>query len=222
MTASGAVPLTAKGGLTMQMAIAKPNKNDIRSARMRELILKETLNCIYEKGFQNTPTTEITERAGISRGALLYHFPSKEDLVAAALEHLLDQEIQRLRSVADSYARGQLSLDDFVDYLWERFSGRLFMITLDYLATARTDPVIQQTMKRVSAEFHASLNAIWVQFFSDKPGDEEQIQGTLNLTLCVMRGMGAQTIVRDDQRYFDSLRDQWKAVLKGMLNTGPK
>jgi len=36
-----------------------------------------------------TSTTEIVRRAGVSRGAQVHHYPSKEDLVIAAVEHLV-------------------------------------------------------------------------------------------------------------------------------------
>jgi hypothetical protein len=36
----------------------------------------------------NTTGSEIAERAGLSRRAQLYHFPTKEELFAKAVEHL--------------------------------------------------------------------------------------------------------------------------------------
>ena len=39
-----------------------------------------------EKGFAGTSTTLVSERAGVSRGAQLHHFPTKNDLVVAAVD----------------------------------------------------------------------------------------------------------------------------------------
>lgn len=38
--------------------------------------------CVIERGYANTTASEVAERAGLSRGAQLYHFPTKEDLFA--------------------------------------------------------------------------------------------------------------------------------------------
>jgi len=62
--------------------------NEARSARTRGKVLDATIDCLLELGYANTTTTLISERAGVSRGAQLHHFPTKAELVAAAVEHL--------------------------------------------------------------------------------------------------------------------------------------
>lgn len=201
-------------------ATAKPNKHEERSARMRERILAATLDCIHELGFQNASTTEIVNRAGVSRGAMLHHFPSKEILIASAVESLLEAEIADLRKIADAYAHKRLDIDDFVDYLWSRFSGRLFMITIDFLSRARTDAKLRAAIIPVSLNFHQSLNDIWSQFFTFKSRSPDQVRVLLNATLCLMRGMGVQTVVRDDTEYYQEIQDCWKSVLHNLLDEG--
>ncbi|PHQ71429.1 MAG: TetR family transcriptional regulator [Sneathiella sp.] len=199
-------------------AQGKPNKHVERSARMRERILTATLDCIYENGFQKASTTEIVKRAGVSRGAMLHHYPAKELLIASAIEKLLEDEIKDIRKRAVAYADGQQTIDDFVDYLWSRFSGRLFMITIDFLSSARTDEKLRGAVIPVSLNFHDSLNEIWLQFFKNNRKSPDQVRILLNTTLCLMRGMGAQTIIREDEEYFNEIGDNWKLLLHSLLD----
>ncbi|WP_169569396.1 TetR/AcrR family transcriptional regulator [Sneathiella limimaris] len=199
-------------------SIDKPNKQAVRSLKMQERVLNATLDCIYEDGMQRASTTEIVKRAGVSRGAMLHHFPSKEVLIAAAVEKLLDDEIDIIRSEADAYARKEKTIDDFVDFLWERFSGRLFMVTMDFLSSARTDDSLRQAVIPVSLNFHASLNEIWKQFFHYEKSSPDKVQILLNTTLCLMRGMAVQTVIRDDDAYYTSIRAAWKAILHDLLD----
>lgn len=202
-------------------SIDKPNKQAARSLKMRERVLSAALDCIFEDGFQKASTTEIVKRAGVSRGAMLHHFPSKEILIAAAIEKLLDDEIEFIRAEAGAYSRKEKSIDDFVDFLWSRFSSRLFMITIDFLSSARTDDRLREAVIPVSLHFHDSLNEIWSQFFHYEKSSPEKVQTLLNTTLCLMRGMGIQTVIRDDDGYFDSIRNCWKQILHSQLDEDP-
>ncbi|WP_261559284.1 helix-turn-helix domain-containing protein [Frankia tisae] len=55
-----------------------------RRASSRELILDAAVQGLFEDGYARTTTVAIQTRAGVSRGRLLHHFPSREDLLVAA------------------------------------------------------------------------------------------------------------------------------------------
>ncbi len=62
-----------------------------RSASTREALLDATIACLVEDGYANTTTARVSERAGLSRGAHLHHFQTRQALLAAAMEHLAER-----------------------------------------------------------------------------------------------------------------------------------
>src|SRR3954466_10209016 len=78
-------------------AVATRRTQEERSASTRALLLDATIDCLIEVGYSATTTTVIAERAGVSRGAQLHHYPTKAELVAAAVEHLADRLGEELR-----------------------------------------------------------------------------------------------------------------------------
>src|SRR5256714_5404668 len=62
-----------------------------RVAETRLKLLDATVECLAEVGYARMTTADVADRAGLSRGAQLYHFQSKAELVATAVEHLLDR-----------------------------------------------------------------------------------------------------------------------------------
>src|SRR5437764_3220914 len=72
-----------------------------RSASTRAALLDATITSLVEVGYANTTTTGIAERAGVSRGAQMHHFPTKADLVASAIEHLADKRVALARGQVD-------------------------------------------------------------------------------------------------------------------------
>ncbi|UWE10582.1 TetR/AcrR family transcriptional regulator [Actinacidiphila bryophytorum] len=59
--------------------------------RSRERILAAALEVFAEKGYHEATISQITARAGVSRGLLTYYFPAKGDLVDELLGRYLDQ-----------------------------------------------------------------------------------------------------------------------------------
>src|SRR5437868_11199266 len=72
--------------------------NAERSAATQTRLLDATIECLVELGWAGTSTTEVVRRAGVSRGAQVHHFPAKEDLVLAAIEHLVDRRIREFHA----------------------------------------------------------------------------------------------------------------------------
>src|SRR3954469_23741665 len=71
-----------------------------RSAATREALLDATLECLVQDGYANTTTARVAERAGVSRGAHLHHFQTRQALVAAAIEHLAQRRTRELLAAA--------------------------------------------------------------------------------------------------------------------------
>ena len=74
---------------------------------MRQRLLDATVECLVEVGWSGTSTTLVSQRAGVSRGAQLHHFPTKNALVLAAVEHLSEARRDELRAAAADLPRGR-------------------------------------------------------------------------------------------------------------------
>src|SRR5258708_9112574 len=73
-----------------------------KSASTRTLIIEAAIKCLVDLGYARTTTAVIAERAGLSRGAMLHHFPSKMDIVRAAVDYL---HAKRLRAFRKAMAK---------------------------------------------------------------------------------------------------------------------
>ena len=150
----------------MTTTAARPRRTQAeRSRATRERLIAVTLDLLFERGLRETSTVDIAERAGVSRGAMLHHFPTKEDLLKEAHRFLLNRETEAIRAMAAAIDAGDMDLDRFLDALWEKFSGPLFMITLEYVTAARTNPAILKALQPIAKDFNDSLDEIWERFF---------------------------------------------------------
>lgn len=191
-----------------------------RSTITRERLVQATLAEILEVGYHAATTQDIARRAGVSRGALLHHFPMRADIVLAAMDALLDDGTRQIKSVATDLRDGKLALPDFVEFLWSLFSGRFFYLSLEMITEARHDAGLRERMIPVVKRFHTALDEIWLAFCDPERRPPRQAQIVLNLTVCLMRGMGVQTVLRPDPGYYRDLVDSWKALLPHIID-GP-
>src|SRR5262245_66096898 len=73
----------------------KSSRIDIASIR-RDQIIEAAIAIIAEQGLHNLSLSEIEKRAGMSRGQLTYYFPTKEEILLAVFDRLLQLMYQRL------------------------------------------------------------------------------------------------------------------------------
>jgi AcrR family transcriptional regulator len=124
-----------------------------RSRATQALLLDATLACLEELGYARTSTVEVARRAGVSRGGQLHHYPTKAALVTEAVRHLFDRRhaefLEAFRRVQPTPPRVEAALD----LLWSVVRGPTFVIWLELVVAARTDPELAIEVNALSRDF---------------------------------------------------------------------
>jgi AcrR family transcriptional regulator len=175
--------------------------------------VRATLDLLISKGYAATSAVDIAAQAGLTRGALSHHFSGKDELVVEAFDQHLTMVTTDIRSYAGLVRSGSLSLSDFIDRVWTIMSGRFFMLTLEEITAARHNDYLRVRLAKRTRLFHDALDGIWSYFFTKTGLNGAEIEVMLNATLCLLRGMGVQTVLRDDPVYYRRLLQYWKSVL---------
>lgn len=185
-----------------------------RSAETVAKLLDATLDLLHDRGLARLSTADIAENAGVSRGALTHHFESKEAIVADAVSRQLRACTAALHRHAVAIRRTGGSSDDLVDYIWRMMNDRLFYVTMEYLPEARHNADFRHRILPVVKEFHEGLNAVWGELAEKSGVEVTRALVLMNATMCMIRGMIAQTTVKDDPAYFATLLDFWKEQVR--------
>lgn len=186
---------------------------DERSAVMRARLIQATLETILDCGYANTTLVAVASRAGVTRGAVHHHYASRDELIVDAISHQLREASAEIRQFARDAQDGHTSLEDFLELVWALFSGPFFMITLEHITASRHNDTLRQNLTLVTRDFHRALDETWNTFFTIKDRPKSELAIVLNATLCLFRGMGVQTVLRQDPAYYRSLIDFWRSVL---------
>ena len=199
------------------MAPRPRRTQDERSEETRLALHRATIRLLLERGYTRFTTADAAAAAGVSRGALTHHFANKEDLVVRSVAQDLDAVTAGLRVFLAEGHGLRRGPDEIVDHLWSMMAGGLFYVTMEYLPEARHNAPFRDRLLPVVRDFHAALDALWASV-SDAHGlDPDEARVTLNATLCLMRGMVAQSVLKPDEGYFADLLAHWKAHLRGVF-----
>ncbi len=191
-----------------------------RSRATRQRLLTATLDCLVEHGWSGTTTTLIAEKAGVSRGAQLHHYPTKAALVLAAVEHLAQRRADELRAAAvDLPAEVPQRVDRVINLLIPAFTGPLFVAALEVWVAGRTDPELRAALIPLEARVGREMHHLAVDLLGvdqSRPGARAAIQVTLDL----LRGLGVANLLTDDSVRRQALLGTWKQQLSALLTEG--
>jgi AcrR family transcriptional regulator len=195
-----------------------------RTATTRGALLDATVDCLIERGYRRVTTTEVAHRAGVSAGALLHHFPTKADLLCAAVGHLFDQRNAEFRKAMADLAPEVDRVDAAIDLLWSSFSGPTFLAWLELWVGARTDPEVAEAVVRLDREFMASSEAIFRELFAEETALDPALPRTaLGLIFALMDGLAlARSVPGYEPVPAEELLQVFKVLIQPALPTGPE
>jgi len=188
-----------------------------RTRAMRQRLLEATVDLLVERGWSGTTTTLVSKRAGVSRGAQLHHFPTKNDLVLAAVEHLSEVRGRELAEAPKNLPTGSGRTRAVLEMLAEHFTSPVFTAALELWVAARTDPQLLASLapleQRIGREIHRSTLEL-LEVDESRPGARELVQATLDL----VRGLGLANTITDDAARRGRILDQWARTLDDRIS----
>lgn len=187
-----------------------------RTRAMRQRLLEATVDLLVERGWSGTSTTLVSKRAGVSRGAQLHHFPTKNDLVLAAVEHLSEVRGRELAEAGTNLPTGRRRTRAVLEMLAEHFTSPVFTAALELWVAARTDANLLASLapleQRIGRETHRrTVELLGVD--EKQPGVRELVQATLDL----VRGLGLANTISDDAARRKRILDQWARTLDAQI-----
>jgi AcrR family transcriptional regulator len=200
-----------------RVATRAPHKPQQRGRDTRNLILDSAIECLVEYGYAGATTVQIQDRAGISRGRLLHHFPSRDDLLVAAVEHLAEARLEEvLRRVAVD-SRHKDRIDASVEAMWESMNGPLFIAANEIWVAARSHEELRGVLEPAERESGKKIRAAYRKAFGPA-AEHPRFVEVLDLLLTSMFG-AALFHNFDPIRRRDPVRlREWKLLAHELLS----
>ncbi|MFB8238003.1 TetR/AcrR family transcriptional regulator [Kitasatospora purpeofusca] len=193
-----------------------------RSRATRARLLAAAVDCLAELGWHGSTVAVVAERAGVSRGAAQHHFPTREDLFTAAVEHVTAERLAAVRAHADTLPpAGPARTEAVVGMIVRLYTGQLFRAALQLWVAAATEEPLRERIIRLEEHVGREAHRAAVEFLGadqSRPGVRETVQATLDLA----RGLGLANLLTDDSLRRSGVIRQWASLLESTLRpVGP-
>ena len=130
-----------------------------RSAATHERLLDAAYACLLTDGYAATTVGAVQQRAGVARGTLLHHFPTRGALMAGVVEDVVERRLTL--TGAETRTGGW---DELVDAVWRELNGPAYAVVLELWVAARTDAELREALlplqERIFATVHRSVTAL--------------------------------------------------------------
>ncbi|MFF3574069.1 TetR/AcrR family transcriptional regulator [Nocardia jiangxiensis] len=179
--------------MTATRAESYLQQQEKRSRASRQQILDAAVKCLVEYGYAGASTLRIQQLAGISRGRLLHHFSSRDELLVGAVQHLASGRVAELRvevgAMITAPVEDPARIDEAIDQMWTNFHQPFFWASIELWLAARHNDSLRDALRpaerQLQKAIHETLAAMFGPVWSARP----RYQQTIDILLSSMRGI---------------------------------
>jgi AcrR family transcriptional regulator len=179
-------------------------KDTPKSLRTRARILEAAMRLFAESGYHAATNAQIAAAAGLTRGAMLYHFPTRESLVEAAIDHIQAARLAALdAAAAEPLPGGDATWQAIVSY-WRLLAETPFVAFAELQAVARTDAMVRDRLAAAEAAFdQAQLGDAFAALAQAGPG--ARFQASRDLARFLLEGLSRASLAYDKPARIETL-----------------
>jgi len=195
-----------------------PAKETPKSRRTRARILDAAMRLFAEVGYHSATNAMIADAANLTRGAMLYHFGSREELVEAAVA-FIEVERARLFEQAAVHSPSADAAEHAIDAYWALLHEIPFVAFAELEAAARTDPMLRERLAGAQSAFdHAQVgdrfNAL------AQAGEDPRFQTSRDLGRFLLEGLAKGALTYDELQRRERLLTVVKRAVRVLNRKG--
>lgn len=191
-----------------------------RTSESRRRLIDAGIVVLNDCGFAGTTTPVVALQAGVSRGRMTHHFPSKNDLLVAVVEELGERFLNGFRVGPVQGLSLSERVQRVVTQAWSAYGGDTYQALIQLHLGATGDAALRSALDAMANTVAPMELAAWQQAFEGTAIAPKQIERAYQLLRDQMRGMALQRFFgrsRDQQERLATLQAVFQALVEGAL-----
>ena len=193
-----------------------------RVKETKNKICKAVIFSLDQNGYNETSVNRIQEIAGVSRGALTHHFPSKEELIVETLKRILNPKAGLLEDKDRHLKHVLKNLDSFEEdlfrYMNEVLNTEKGRALVEILIASRTSKDLKERITPILIEYNDEINKKMGLLYSQILLPENKID--LHWTICraFLRGLHIQKTLEMKNNKSEDVIKEFAAIMAPYFN----
>lgn len=182
----------------------------------RQRILDAAATLLADRGYAALSTLAVQQAAGVSRGALLHHFPTSHDLTTALVAHLVT--LNEAATRAEVAALGPADpIERTLTALARTFARAPARAEQELWSAARTDPALAAVLRAAERAAGRDLVRVVDDLFGPDITAHPRYPAIRDLTITILRGVSAARPLRESSRAETATLAHWADTIRLLL-----
>jgi AcrR family transcriptional regulator len=126
-------------------------------AERREELLRAAIEQIQERGVAAVRIADVASALGVSNALVLYHFSTKEQLVAAAFRYAAEDDLAHLRKLLGRRTTALRRLRSAVRWYAPTGTAKGWRLWIEGWAAALREPALREVTRDLDREWKAAI-----------------------------------------------------------------
>ena len=181
-----------------------------KSAQTRVAILESAIDCLQKVGYSRTTTQLISQTSHISRGAMLHHYATKQDLISAVIDYTFYKRMELFTPQIQALTETQRVQEQAgIEVFWNSIQTREYEAYLELSVAARTDDELREIFMPKAARYDKVWRDEIARIFPEWNDKPDRLNLAIDVVLVSMEGLMLNRDIWDESQ---------KAVLRRFIN----
>ncbi|MEV6217001.1 TetR/AcrR family transcriptional regulator [Nocardia sp. NPDC058379] len=204
------------------MTLQQPRRTQAeRRASTRALILACTAECLLERGYAATTVSAVQERAGLARGTVQHHFPTRAELLIAATTRVVDLRLEQFQREAELLPAGRDRLQSIVDLAWRDLNSPAFFTALDLWVAARTDAELRERLVHEERRVFTEMRRLYLDVVGEPYASDPRAEVLVEFTIDLLTGLSMTAMLTGTLGEREAVVRRWKRALAVLIGRLP-
>ncbi|MDF2367049.1 TetR/AcrR family transcriptional regulator [Sneathiella sp.] len=176
-----------------------------------------TIMLLHEKGAGQLTMADVAQEAGLTRGAIQYHFENPKSLLVASIEEIANRLSRHLDADELTGLPLEERINRIVDDYWQGFRGFNYTAFIEIAVRGRQDPAFEEAITTTLEELEKQRAVVWQAVFADTGRSREEIRSWRDMLLITLRGLALTNMIAGKNEKVSLQIDQFKAMFTRYL-----